>query len=206
MNTTSNSKHSKKNGTSERTRIRELLKQTSHEYSVTLSELENMKEQMLKSEKLYKAKLEAQKWLQSIAQIVQQQVHDRISGVVSRCLEAVFDDPYEFKIFFEQKRGRTEARLAFVRNEQEYVPSDASGGGAIDVGAFALRLSCLVLTRPPLRRLLVLDEPFKNVNGVQYQERIGKMIEMITQELGVQIIMVTDDDWLKIGKVIEVTK
>lgn len=177
-----------------------------HNHQLSKAECVHANQKLEEAKKEYKAATKAQKIIQSVAQTVQQQVHDRIAGIVTRCIEAVFDDPYEFKIIFEQKRGRTEARLVFVRNGEEYNPSDSSGGGVIDVAAFALRLSCLVLTRPPLRRLLVLDEPFKNVNGTENQERVGNMMTMITKELDVQIIMVTDDEWLKIGKVIEVRK
>lgn len=186
--------------------IRKKINKELHKFQIASAELEHAEQKFEEAKKDFKAKTKAQKIIQTVAQEVQQQVHNRIAGIVTRCIEAVFDDPYEFKILFEQKRGKTEARLVFVRDGEEYVPNDSSGGGVIDVAAFALRLSCLVLTRPPLRRLLVLDEPFKNVNGAENQERVGKMVSMITDELNVQIIMVTDDDWLKIGKVIEVRK
>ncbi len=146
--------------------------------------------------------LEAQKVLQIVAQSVQQQAHDKIAGVVSQCLESVFDEPYEFKILFEQKRGRTEAKLVFSRNGNECDPLTASGGGPVDVASFALRLSCLLLTRPATRRVLILDEPFKFLSE-NYRERIRVMLETLSKEMKVQIIMVTHLDELRCGKVIE---
>ena len=145
---------------------------------------------------------EAQKIVQLVAQTVQQQAHDRIAGVVTRCLEAVFEDPYQFKIVFEQKRGRTEARLIFARDGVEVDPMSASGGGAVDVAAFALRLSCLVLARPPVRRVLVMDEPFRFVS-VKYRERVRAMLEGLSEELGVQFIFVTHMTELRTVTVIE---
>jgi len=145
---------------------------------------------------------EAQKVLQLVAQTVQQSAHKRIAGVVSRCLEAVFDEPYDFRIIFEQKRGRTEARLVFVREEMEVDPLTASGGGVVDVAAFALRLSCLMLTRPSLRKILLLDEPFRFVSS-GYRERVRNMLENLSKDLGVQIIMVTHMDELKTGNIIQ---
>lgn len=145
---------------------------------------------------------EAQKILQLVAQTVQQQAHDRIAGVVSRCLESVFEDPYEFRIVFEQKRGKTDARLVFMHDGQEVDPMTASGGGVVDVAAFALRLSCLMLSRPPLRRVLILDEPMKFVSE-RYRDRVRGMLEMLSSELGVQIIYVTHMNELQTGTIIQ---
>ena len=145
---------------------------------------------------------EAQRILQTVAATVQQEAHSRIAGVVSRCLEYVFEDPYEFRIEFEEKRGRTEANLVFVRNGNVLDPLQASGGGAIDVASFALRLACLVLSRPALRRLLVLDEPFKNLSAA-YRPKISSLLGALSAEMGVQILMVTHDPVFQVGKVVE---
>lgn len=142
--------------------------------------------------------------LQELAQGIQQQVHGRIAGVVTRALQTVFgEDAYEFSIEFEKKRNKTEARLIFLRNGQELDPLAAAGGGCVDVAALALRLACLVMLRPPARRILVMDEPAKNINGSMYQDRVGELLETLAEELDVQLVIVTDDDWLKIGKVVE---
>lgn len=146
--------------------------------------------------------LEAQEILQRIAQAVQQKAHEKISEVVSSCLEAVFDDPYSFEIVFERKRGKTEAKLRFTRRGLSVDPLTAAGGGMVDVAAFALRAACLMLHRPRLNRLLVLDEPFRFVS-VQYQENIRYMIEKLSKEMGIQIVLVTHVDELAIGKIIE---
>lgn len=145
--------------------------------------------------------LEAQKIVQGIALQIQTEAHNKIADVVSRCLEAVFgDDAYQFRITFEQKRGRTEASLAFVRDGVEIDPMSASGGGAVDVAAFALRVACLVLSRPPLRRVLFLDEAFRFLS-LEYRPRVAEMIESLAQELEIQFILVTHSPELQIGKV-----
>lgn len=146
--------------------------------------------------------LAAQQVLSAVAQTVQAQAHKRISSVVSSCLAAIFDDPYEFRIAFEQKRGRTEAKLRFVRDGHEVAPVDASGGGAVDVAAFALRSACVVLHRPRLQRCLFLDEPFKFVSA-DYRPAVRSMLEQVCRDLGMQIILVTHDPELSTGKVID---
>jgi ABC-type dipeptide/oligopeptide/nickel transport system ATPase subunit len=145
--------------------------------------------------------IQAQSILGQLARTVQQKVHERISSVVSTCLAAVFEDPYEFKIHFEQKRGSTVAQLVFSRNGQELSPLEASGGGAVDVAAFALRAACLVLHRPRLRRVLFLDEPFKFVSK-EFQPAIKSMLEQLSKDLKIQVIMVTHNEAYETGKVI----
>ncbi len=113
------------------------------------------------------------------------------------------DEAYEFKILFERKRGRTEATLRFVRNGLEVDPLSASGGGIVDVAAFALRVACLMLHRPRLSKLVVLDEPFKFVSK-EYRDNVRSMLEELAKDLGLQILLVTHIDELETGKVIEV--
>jgi hypothetical protein len=148
---------------------------------------------------------EAQEALQFLAQAVQQKAHERISQVVSSCLKAVFpDDPYEFQITFERKRGKTEAALTFRRGDLVVDPLSASGGGVVDVAAFALRIACLVLHRPRLSRMVCLDEPFKNVSA-GYQDNVRLMLEQISKDMKIQIIQVTHNRALTLGKIIDLS-
>jgi DNA repair exonuclease SbcCD ATPase subunit len=144
----------------------------------------------------------AQKVVQVVAASMQQHAHDRIASVVSRCLELVFDDPYEFRIRFEQKRGRTEAKLVFTRNGEDVSPMAASGGGVVDVAAFALRLSALLLSKPAPRLFLALDEPFRFVSQ-DHRERVSHMLTILSKELGVQFLIITHMQELQVGKVIK---
>lgn len=138
---------------------------------------------------------------QEVARAVQEKAHHQIADVVTQSLAAVFDEPYTFRIVFEQKRNRTEASLVFERGGQLVDPMTAAGGGVVDVAAFALRLSCLLLSRPPLRRLLVLDEPFRFVSA-EYRPRVRKLVEALASDFGVQFLMVTHMPELECGKVI----
>lgn len=154
------------------------------------------------AESAWQAADEAQQIVQAVAETIQEEAHDRIAGVVSRCLAAVFDEPYEFKIQFERIRGRTEARLLFVRDGQAINPIDSSGGGVVDVAAFALRISCLMLARPACRRIVILDEPFKFVSADR-RGRVRAMLEGLCQDLTIQFVMVTHITELQCGAVID---
>lgn len=147
---------------------------------------------------------QAQDILQRLAQAVQQQAHERIAAVVSSCLVGVFgEEAYEFKIEFERKRGKTEAQLFFVRDGVRLDPLASSGGGVVDVAAFALRIACLVLHRPRLNRVVVLDEPFKYVSE-EYQENVRAMVERLAKDLEIQIIFITHNENLATGQIIHI--
>lgn len=158
------------------------------------TEREALEEIDLRRERL----LEAQTIAQAVAEKIQTQAHKRIAGIVSTCL-AIFDEPYKFRIDFHKARGRTEAHLLFERDGNAVDPLTSSGGGPIDVAAFALRVACMILRRPPLRRLLVLDEPFRCIHE-QYRPRIRVLLEKLAADLDMQIIMVTHDSALRAGK------
>lgn len=174
------------------------------DYRTAKKTLENERNELTKCADKVATAEEAQKIAQIVAQTVQQQAHDRIASIVSRCLATVFEEPYVFKILFEQKRGRTEARLVFEKEGNEVDPLTASGGGVVDLAAFALRLSCLMLAKPPVRRVLVADEPFRFVS-VQYREKVAQLLKELSSELKIQMIFVTHQDEMKMGKVIELT-
>lgn len=144
---------------------------------------------------------EAESIIEAIAEDVQNKAHEQIAKTVSNCLSCVFDDPYEFKIVFDKKWNRTDASLVFVRDGEEYNPVHSSGGGAVDVAAFALRVACVVMSKPPLRRVLLLDEPFKFVSR-QYRNKVREVLEIISKEMDVQIIMVTHIEELQAGNVV----
>ena len=151
---------------------------------------------------------QAQQVVQQLAKEIQQQVHERISAVVTECLQTVFDEPYSFRIRFDAKRGKTEASLEFSRAGVVLDdPLNEIGGGVIDVASFALRVACLMLARPKRRRLLVLDEPLKNVRGLQNRQRVRDMLEKLADDLDMQIVLNVDLDAYPefgLGTVIEI--
>jgi DNA repair exonuclease SbcCD ATPase subunit len=137
---------------------------------------------------------------QEIATAIQRDAHAQVTAIVSRCLTAVFQDPYEFEIIFERKGGRTEAQLVFKRGGNTIDPMRGSGGGVVDIAAFALRIAALVLSKPQKRRLLVLDEPFRFVS-VQLRPAVKQLLDELASDLGVQILMITHVAELETGTV-----
>lgn len=156
-----------------------------------------------KCQKLVEQIGQAQLHLQNIAQETQQQSHKKIAKIVSKCLSAVFEEPYELKIVFERKRGRTEAEFVYLRDGRKVSPT-INSGGVLSVTSLALRLTCIALTLPAPRRLLVLDEPFQGLSD-RNLAKMAVLVETLSKELDVQFLIVTHSPHLKVGKVIELS-
>jgi len=151
---------------------------------------------------------EAKDIVLTIAEGIQAQVHKQVANLVTRCLQAVFGSEYRFDLIFEKKRGRSSARFVLTKEGQEYDDLlNEVGGGVVDVVSFGLRLSCVLLARPERRRLLVLDEPFKNLRGIEYRRRLRRMLKELSERLDFQFIINVDHQAYPefvLGKVIEV--
>jgi DNA repair exonuclease SbcCD ATPase subunit len=147
---------------------------------------------------------QAQEYAQKAAQDIQNRVHKKIAEIVSQCLSAVFDEPYDFKINFQRKRGKTEADLTFVRDGKERQPLSDSGGGQVDVASFALKIARLIYQKPEVRRTIVLDQPFKNVSKSKgYLDRIPGLLISLSEEFQIQFIIITHVEELMLGKIID---
>ena len=148
-----------------------------------LKSLQSQKEDLEKSQVI----------IQIVAQQTQEQLKYHISELVSLALAAVFEDPYEFEVDFQQRRNQTEADLWFVRDGNRIHPLSASGGGAVNVAAFALRVSLHSLKKPATRPILLLDEPFPNVKGDEANIKCIQMVKEVSSRLKLQIIMISDE-------------
>jgi len=125
----------------------------------------------------------------------QKQLQFHISDITSLALEAVFPNPYELKVEFVQRRNKTECDLYFVRDENKIDPLTASGVGAVDVAAFALRIASWSMASPHSRNTIILDEPFRFLSE-NYQERASTMLKEISEKLNIQFIIVTHEQVL----------
>jgi hypothetical protein len=167
--------------------------------------IEQEREQLASKRERERCVKEAVAIAQEAAEAVQRAAHGRIAHVVTRCLKAVFPDSgLEFQIDFRQTRGKTEAQLCFIKDGNLIDdPTEEVGGGTIDVAAFALRLACLMISTPRKRRFLCLDECWKGIHGKENRERAAELMLTISEEMEVQVLLMTGLDWLKVGKVIE---
>jgi len=124
----------------------------------------------------------------------QQQLEYHLAEQVSLAMEAIFDDPYRLVVHFQEKRGKTEAEIMFSRRALAFPPIGSAGGGAVDVAAFALRIAYWSMRQDRrVAPVLLLDEPFSQLKGEEANKRALTIVQEISHQLNVQIIMVSDE-------------
>ena len=138
---------------------------------------------------------QAREVIREVALKTQEKLQFHISDITSLALEAVFHEPYKLEVEFVQRRNKTECDLYFVRHGEKMDPLSASGGGAVDVAAFALRIASWSMARPRTRNVIILDEPLRFLSA-DLQERASAMIKEVSKKLGIQFILVTHESIL----------
>lgn len=173
------------------------------EYRATCLQEQKEKEAFKSLQAETKALIEVNEVVKQVAIQFQETAHTQIATIVTECLQAVFGQ-YEFRITFEKRRNKTEAIFTIIGDRgEELDPTNSVGGGVLDVAAFGLRIACLVLSKPVRRRILILDEPFKMISR-EFRSNVREMLERISSDLEVQIIMITHDESYITGNVIRI--
>jgi len=134
-------------------------------------ELEEIKQELKESNILLEQTLKAQKVIQTVAQDTQNKLKFHIQDIVQLALDTCYPEVYKFCVDFEIKRGKTEAKLFFLKDGEEINPIEAAGGGVVDLAAFALRIAAWSLGKSD--NTIVLDEPFKHLSRI-YSLKQGK--------------------------------
>jgi len=125
----------------------------------------------------------------------QQELEYNISDIASLAMDTVFNDPYELKVKFVERRNKTECDITFNRDGKEFDPSsNLTGGGVVDIAAFALRCISWLIDTPRTRNVFILDEPFPRLRGDSNQRNTGEMLQEMHKQLkpNPQVIMVSD--------------
>ncbi len=173
--------------------IRNKLEQKKGQRDRLLSDISKTKYN-IKKEKRNKRNIEdAQIIIQTVAQQTQKELEYSISELASLALSSVFDDPYELKVDFVIKRGKTEADIYFERDGKRRNPLAGTGLGTVNVATFALRATMYSLSKSKPRPIIICDEPFIRLKGNEPNYKALNMVKEISKELGIQIIMVSDE-------------
>jgi DNA repair exonuclease SbcCD ATPase subunit len=129
----------------------------------------------------------AREFFQYQADVVQKEIVDTVSNLISMALADIFPNPYSCVIQTGIKRNATEANILFQKDEMLLEPRDAVGGGPIDVASFAGRVAFVHLSGD--RRVIICDEPFKFVSR-DLLDRCPEMLKGLTA-LGHQFILIS---------------
>ena len=131
--------------------------------------------------------------IQTVAKQTQQQLEYYISELVTLAFASVFPNPYQFGVAFEEKRGKTECRMRFLRGDKEVNPLYGSGGGPLDIAATTLQFTIWSLNKT--RNIIGLDEPFRFLSR-DLQPRAGEMLREVAAKLNLQLLIITHSEAL----------
>jgi DNA repair exonuclease SbcCD ATPase subunit len=173
--------------------LRHVLEQRKGRKALLESSIEDTQTRIKEKKKSLRQHERAREIIRHVGLKTQQGLQYHISEITSLALQAVFDNPYELVVEFVQRRNKTECDLAFARDGMILEPLESSGGGAVDVAAFSLRVASWSMQRPRTRAVLILDEPFKQLKGDDANRRALEMVHEVSEKLGLQVIMVSDE-------------
>lgn len=159
-------------------------------YKSRLSDIENEISDYKESNDIIE---KANTFLLSFSESIRQKIKNRLEYIVNMALQAVFTDK---QLQFNIIAKRTKTGLTYdlyIRNldNDTIIPMyDSNGGGVFDIITMALRISFLRILRGQLRQVLVLDEPFKNLDKIRTQLAV-KWLNLISEQMEIQFIIVT---------------
>lgn len=129
--------------------------------------------------------------LHELSVSVQGRFLSSIEALISEGLSAVFEVPIAFKIISTTRNRQVNLDFELV-NEDGTVTDlmDARGGGLVSLCGVLLRVVMVRLMADRVRQILLLDEPLAMLSA-EYVPAAGELIQKLSQELGIQVIMVT---------------
>ena len=141
----------------------------------------------------------AQVFFAELAEQTQRQFREQVERLSTAAVHSVFDRPYQVKLSSERKRGRMETEILVVENGEEFQPRAEMGGSMVDLLSFAMRIILWSMQAPRSRNTFILDEPFKFLgNETGYLEKAGKLMKELSRRMGLQFIIITHEDDLKV--------
>lgn len=166
--------------------IKDLFYKKIIERDALKKEVLDLQKQFQINEEKHLAGITARKLVVLAAQNTLGNIEDYLGKTVNLGLQAVIPNASEFSVKFVERRNKLECD--FLLNGDPDIEESFSGG-EMDICAFILRCAFIFLKKS--RRLIVLDEPMKNISP-NYQERASEMIQTIIDRMKLQIIMVNN--------------
>lgn len=153
-----------------------------------MSDLSDSVESLSQTEVLIQENLEQRDIARKAAGLVQDNLAAKLSGIVTKAISTVFEEPIEFVVQFVERRGVSECDLSLKIGEDYYDILNEQGGGVADVCSMCLQMAFIMMSQ--VKRVLVIDEPARHMDVVA-QERFIAVLKQLCQELKFTIIMVT---------------
>lgn len=132
---------------------------------------------------------EAQVFIQEIAKITQEQLKFHLTDVVNLAIATCFPDVV-FDIDFKISNNRTVANLIYRQGDYEIDPMSSSGGGLVDLTAFALRIALWNIGHSD--NVIIFDEPLKWLQPKELQIEAFRVMKELSKKMSIQFILVAN--------------
>lgn len=142
------------------------------------------------------------KLLKEVSEKCQQKTVKQIEKIITQLYQYVFNSDDEVVIDLDVKRAYPEAHILIKTQKGGknvmLDPVEEEGGGKVDIISLGLRVAGLLLFKPSLNKVLILDEPLKDVStslttSKAYRQRTAEFLKTLCQDYGIQIIIVTHE-------------
>jgi len=135
--------------------------------------------------------VECVNFLTAFAEWSRERIKVKLETLVNSALTAVFPDK-EMKFKLIGKRTKTGLQYDIYIETDGTLTSvfNAKGGGVLDIASLALRISYLKLYEGKIEQVLILDEPFKNLDIERISYAVS-WLSKICKELNIQVITAT---------------
>ena len=174
---------------------------TINEYKQIYTENKGKRDLLIKNKKelindiymLEKKKIiieKTQVFIQEVARTTQEKLKFHIEDIVQMMLDACEFTEFKFVLDFSIERNKTVARLLFIKDGEETDPMSSSGGGVVDITAFALRIACWSISKTD--PIIIFDEPFKHLS-MNLRKQAGEILKKLSETLKLQMIIITHD-------------
>ena len=139
--------------------------------------------------------------LKSVSKCARELAKSQLETIVTDSLRYIHGDTCRFEIELTEQRKVPSAEFYIISDvngqESKQIPTEACGGGYIDVISTALRYAYIkAYNNPEIKNAIILDEPGKMLSenaSVKFAEFIKQLGNLFSK----QTIMVTHNDALK---------
>lgn len=130
--------------------------------------------------------------LQGMEEVWQRKFQKSTETIVSEGLSHVFGEELQLQIKPSTKADMSAVEFVLIKDGQEEDIMEGQGGGYIGIIAFLLRVLLIMASRPLLRLVLIMDEPFAHLS-VEFRHPLAEMAAALIDRLGFQMLMVTQE-------------
>lgn len=128
--------------------------------------------------------------LTKLAELKRKDLEERVENILTYALTSVFEQPYKFKIYSTLRGNQIRMEFKIEKNGAETDIIDGQGGGIVDVVSFVLRVVNLLLYKPNVRKLVILDEFGKHISR-EYLPNVAALIKELAEKTQIQFLIVT---------------